>query len=216
MAKEQLLLKAVSIAAIVPVALTGLAGCANEEPQAKPKKEKPKNESGEDRGGGGGGLPFNLGEGGGNERGETEEPPYGGGGGGMTPEPGPTNNGGGSGGGGGGTDTVRFGSNDLSDIDWDVNCLSGDSPLVSGGDGSYDPDAPYFIVMFEGDKVSSVSIRPKGKIGEVDSLYWSSTSREGKVEGKYDGKTVQVSGTGLLNYTDPAEFEISATCDTVI
>lgn len=207
MAIKNPLLKLAAAAIVVPVALTGLSGCAEEKPKSKPGGNS-SNESGDKGGskGGGSGLPFNIGGGAGGSK-PTEEPPYGG----PTSEPG--------GSGGAGTDTIKFGTNDLSKIDWDVTCMTRSSQMVTGQEGtSFDPDAGSFYVMIDNDKITSVSISAGKKSGNGDMLYWSETTAAAgeKVEGSYDGKKIQVKGTGSLNFVDPVSFELSVTCDSTL
>lgn len=231
---NKLLLKVASLAAIVPIALGGLAACADKEvPQSEPKREKPKGNGGNE--GGGGGLPFGIGGEGGEQPpfggGGTEptEDPFGGGGGVSPTDPyggggvSPTDPyGGGGSGGGSGSDgsvgTVRFGKTDLSKVDWHVTCLTGENATISGTENTTDPtaDGPGFLVMFEGDEPSTIMISESLGSTTGDAVYWSSVSAEGKVDAKFDGKNLQVKGQAPLNFQEPVDFEITATCNSSI
>lgn len=218
--------KVLALAAAVPLVI-GLTACANGDGKDDtPKAKKTSNSA--NQGGGGGLLPF---DGGGNRPGPapTQSGPDGGfdggdggnggdGGGGFGGNDG-GNSGGGFGGnggnGGGGGDTVRFGNTDLSSIDWEVTCLTGDDFMVSGIDSKYasslDTSGASFLVSSDSQgKVDSVLL-----FGEdsSDNLSYSPSTGGGDIQLNYSNSRVQVSGQGSSFSGETMKFEIDVTCD---
>lgn len=217
--------------AIVPLALIGLTGCTtgsdgDETVTVEPTSEAGGEPGGEGGGGGGGGLPFPTfpggdgGEGGGT--GETGGTGGGTGGNGGSGGDGGTGGGGTGGGSGGGSgDRVAYGDHDLSGVDWEIVCTTGDSPSVMGGEAGAESDE-------DGGPVLWVSADERGAVdfvmlsaGGADStsmIFWSSDSSSGSGSGTLtiaDGRAV-ASGTAYemmdYSYSNPLEYTVDVAC----
>lgn len=217
MTKTTMPRKLLALAAIVPLAVTGLAGCQSDSgPAERPKSTKTNTKA--PSGGEGGGLPF---------EGETEAPPS------TsaapttkapTQSPKPTTTSSTPTGGGGGTDTVKWDGSDFSSLDWDVTCSfsSGNTDTyidaVEAGKDRTDPKTPSMMITAEPDgRITFLYVDVED---DATSLWYSeNTTSDASAGGTLtsDGTSVTASGTGHAyndySYKTPLSFEITLACD---
>ena len=126
--------------------------------------------------------------------------------------------------GAGGSDTVKWDGNDLSSVNWQVDCYLGDSPSFYGRDADQSAasanGATFMVTTNEQGEVDWLMASPGGE--SLDALYFSRSTdpadTHGKAEISFDGKTATLSGEAysLLDYSydKPLKFEMRITCDS--
>ena len=213
--------KGYATAALIPLIAVGLVGCQAGEPEAvKTKPPKPTSSAqAEPEQSNPAGIPPLGGQPTTQEPApETQaEPPAS-----SAPAPEQTtapNNGGNSSG-----DIVKWDGGDLSNIDWKVNCLTGEELLISAFDSTASPGsantASLMVSQKEGtaDEISFLLVSDGGS---GSGIYLSSDSTgHGSGTMKLEGTTFTASGTAYASsdytFSTPLEFTIQLTCDTTL
>ncbi|SJM50620.1 hypothetical protein [Gulosibacter sp. 10] len=229
--------KTLALSAILPLSLIGLTACSGDgdsESESRDREPAATQDGGAGEtgsGGDGGGLPFPFPgaaeQNGDAQAGGEESSNAGADGSGANGDAGSGGSGsGGSGGSGGGSgDVVVYGDIDLSDVNWESMCSSGSTDayiIASDGDIAYDAEETGPTLMASTDEQGepdSLMLSTGDVSGSEPYLFWSSTSGEGDVTMTFDNGTFQASGTAFdmsdYEYSNPLEFEIRMTCDTV-
>ncbi|MDJ1372187.1 lipoprotein LpqH [Gulosibacter molinativorax] len=219
----RVLRKGFALAAILPIAMVGLAGCASggdslTERTREPKATSPEVENSPEADGGG--LPFPFPDG--NEDGsanptETSAP---------SPSSSPsatTENNSGTGNSGGssdGTSVVKYDDVDLSSVNWSTICstTSGAKYIIASDDdvAAGETGPTLMVSSDESDKPDYLFISPGGS-DSSKSLYWSDTSTAGSVSMSFNGDEFTATGEAFTfndyNYENPISFEVKLTCD---